>query len=458
MKRERWTMAPERAGGTKRSLRSGIGLAVVRALFVCLLVALVGGAASAQVSGTSGGTSKVESVKFSGSSRFGEEELARAIGLAHGTLVTREDIQQAADRLLRMGWFSEVRFKYDSNPKGVMIQFTVRDAPTHPVWYDNFPWFTDAEIAEAIRAAGLPYDGTAPEAGTALDAFRETIARLLKSKNIAGEVEGDLVQAPESESMIERFRATGGEVSVSSLEFSDAVAANDLRVKDLQDTIVGKAYSRYTLAIFIIEHVRPAYASRGYLRARFGEPVAQFVGDPTQPLSKNVAVRVPIEPGVLYRWGGAAWSGQVALNEAALSGLMAFVPGEPVDELKLHAGWDNIGSEYAKRGYLEAKVEPAANYNDAEGRVTYKVHIAEGTQYRMGRLVLTGLSLTAERQLLANWKIARGDIFDNSYFEEFLNGGAQKVFQNTPVHFEKIGHLLRPDPQTRTVDVLLDFK
>ena len=60
--------------------------------------------------------------------------------------------------------------------------------------------------------------------------------------------------------------------------------------------------------------------------------------------------------------------------------------------------------------------------------------------------------------MLANWKIARGDIFDNTYYEEFVNGGAQKIFQNTPVHFQKIGHLLRPDPQTKTVDVLLDFQ
>jgi outer membrane protein assembly factor BamA len=428
------------------------------ALAVCLLFALISLPPQAQAQGTGGATSKVESVKFSGSNRFTEEDLGRAIGLARGTVVTRQDIQAAADRLTQLGWFSEVTYTFDSTPKGVQIQFTLHDAPCHPVWFDNFPWFTDAEIAAAIRAAGLPYDGTAPEAGTALDAYREAIVGLLKANNIAGEVEGELVEAPESESMIERFRVTGGDVWVKSLEFSDPVARNDLRIAQELDIIVGKPYSRYTLAMFLIEHVRPAYTSQGYLRARFGEPVAQFIGDPTKPLSKNVAVRVPIEPGVQYHWGGAAWKGQLALNEAALNGFLGFSAGEPADALKLQAGWDRIAKEYSQRGYLEAKVEPEPHYNEAEGQVTYTVHITEGIQYRMGVLVLTGLSLAAERQLMANWKIARGDVFDNTYYEEFLNGGAQKIFQNTPVRFQRIGHLLRPNPQTKTVDVLLDFQ
>jgi len=76
----------------------------------------------------------------------------------------------------------------------------------------------------------------------------------------------------------------------------------------------------------------------------------------------------------------------------------------------------------------------------------------------MGRLVVTGLSLAAERQLLANWKIARGDIFDNSYFEAFVQDGARKLFEKSPVHFERVGHLLETNAKTKTVDVRLDFQ
>jgi outer membrane protein assembly factor BamA len=404
-------------------------------------------------------TAKVAAVKVTGSKRFSEDDIARAIGLAPGTQVTREQIQAGANRLSQLGWFNRVdyRFQTTSATKGVEIQFTVSDAPCAPVWFDNFPWFTDAELAGAIRAAGL-YDGTAPESGAALDSMREAIAGLMKSRNIAGEVEGEMIQAPESEGMIERFRVTGSEVRVASLELSDPMARDDKRIAQVLDSVVGKPYSRYTLAVFLFEQVRPAYTARGYLRVRFGEPITLFAGEPTKPLSSEVTVRVPIEPGVLYHWGGAAWSGQVALDSAALDALLSFKRDEPADALRLQAGWDRIGNEYGKRGYIEAKIEPTPQYDDAAERVSYAVRITEGTQYRMGQLVLTGLSLNAERQLLSNWKIARGDVFDNAYYEDFVNGGARNVFRDTPVHFLRVGHLLRPNLQTKTVDVLLDFQ
>lgn len=443
-------MSRKATGGKVRRFHLSLSTALVLALFST--------SAWAQATKPGPATSKVFSVTFSGSTRFASDVLARSIGLAPGTLVGRSDIEAAANRLASLGWFSEINYKFDSSTKGVEIQFTLKDAPCHPVWFDNFPWFTDAELANALRATGLPFDGTAPESGTGLEAFREAIAGLLKSKNIPGEVEGELVQAPESDSLVERFRVVGGEVFVTSLTFSDAVAQNDLQLKDALDLILGKTYSRYSLAFFVLEHVRPAYTRKGYLRVRFGEPATQFVGDPTKPLSADIAVRLPVEPGAQYKWGGAAWSGQLALNEPALNALLAFAPAEPLDEFKLQAAWEAVRTEYARRGYLDAKLEPAAQFNEAEARVSYAVRVVEGTQYRMGQLVLTGLSLNAERQLLSNWKIARGDVFDNSYFEEFLNGGAEKIFKGSPVHFQHLGHLLKPNPQTKTVDVLLDFQ
>ncbi|HTQ87484.1 MAG TPA: POTRA domain-containing protein [Candidatus Solibacter sp.] len=458
MNRVRSSVADTNACKRKVCIPASTSSRALFAVFPAVLLALFCAPARAQAPKAGGEASKVHSVQFSGSSRFAEDVLARSIGLAPGTVVVRKDIERAADQLGKMGWFSELNYRFDTTPKGVDIQFTLRDAPCHPVWFDNFPWFTDAEMGNAIRATGLPYDGTAPETGTALDTFREAIAGLLKSKNISGEVEGELVQAPESSSLVERFRVTPNEVFVTSLTFSDEIARNDLRVADVLDTIVHKSYSRYTLAIFVFEHLRPAYTSKGYLRVRFGEPVAEFVGDPTKPLSNEISLRLPIEPGVQYHWGGVEWSGQLALDAATLNRLMGFAPTEPLDELKLQAGWDAITHEYARRGYLEAKVEPTARYNDADARVSYTARVVEGIQYRMGQLVLTGLSLTAERQLLSNWRLARGDVFDNNYFEDFLNGGANEIFKNTPVHFQHIGHLLKPNPQTKTVDVMLDFQ
>ena len=437
-------------GARAASVRFG-GLAV--ALLVLLFPARLRAQAAPADS-----ASKIVSVTFSGSTRFSEDALARAIGLEAGNVVTRAQIQAAADRLGKLGWFESVRYEFHTTAKGVEIQFTLADAPSAPLWFDNFPWFSDAEIIQAIRNAGVLYDGTAPAGGTSLDAMREAIAGLLKSRHLPGEVEGEMIQAPDADTMVERFRVTGADVRVTGVEFSDAVAQQDRSVTAVLDTLVGKPYSRYVLAIFLIEHVRPAYTSLGYLRVRFGEPQALFSGDPQKPLTNEVTLRVPIEPGLQYHWGGASWSGETALDAAALNSLAGFSEGQPADALRAQAAWDRILAEFKKRGYLEAKLDPVAQFDDPAARVSYSVTVTEGIQYRMGRLVVTGLSLAAERQLLANWKIPRGDIFDNSYFEAFVQDGARKLFEKSPVHFERVGHLLETNAKTKTVDVRLDFQ
>ncbi len=87
--------------------------------------------------------------------------------------------------------------------------------------------------------------------------------------------------------------------------------------------------------------------------------------------------------------------------------------------------------------------------------------IQEGSQYRFGKMILTGISPAAERKLHAAWPITAGDIFDKAKFEELLaklQGHQEQVFGELPVHYDNVGHWLQTDAGKGTVDVLLDFK
>ena len=87
----------------------------------------------------------------------------------------------------------------------------------------------------------------------------------------------------------------------------------------------------------------------------------------------------------------------------------------------------------------------------------YRATLDEGVQYRMGEMVITGLSPAAERKLVEGWHLPRGQIFDGLYFEEFLAKGIKEAFGDYPVHFDEVGRWLRTNAETRTVDILLDF-
>ena len=101
---------------------------------------------------------------------------------------------------------------------------------------------------------------------------------------------------------------------------------------------------------------------------------------------------------------------------------------------------------------------PQASFDEASKSVSYEVSVVEGTQYHMGDLVLTGLSIEAERRLRVAWRLDKGVVFDRVYYESFVEKGAKASFGDLPFHYDKVGHFLRTNPQNATVDVLLDFQ
>jgi outer membrane protein assembly factor BamA len=135
--------------------------------------------------------------------------------------------------------------------------------------------------------------------------------------------------------------------------------------------------------------------------------------------------------------------------------------GEIANGMQMEDGWDRIREQYGHNGYLEAKLDPVATFDEQVHTVSYAVRIQEGIQYNFGKIVLTGLSLAAERKLYAAWPIASTNLFDKTKFEELLvklQAHREQVFGELPVHYETVGHFLQTDPDKRSVDVLLDFK
>jgi outer membrane protein assembly factor BamA len=404
------------------------------------------------------GSARVASLSVTGSKKFSSETIAKLCGVEPGALVTREDIQALADRLAGLGWFNNVQYKFNTKREGVQIEFTLEDAPAVPAAFDDFPWFTDQELAETIRAETGLFDGTAPEGGEALDKMKQALQKFVAAHGIRGEVESTLLAAPGESGMIQQFRLNGPLVKVGAVEFSDPLPRNDRRITERMPDMIGKPYSRLALELFAYEQVRPVYLSKGFLRVHFGAPETRFTGDPKQTSSETVAVRLAIETGPLYKWDGVTWSGNSAFNSALLSEIVGLSPGDPADGVRIEGAWNRIATEYGKRGYIDAKIDPQPVFDEAASKAAYRVAITEGIQYRVGQMVITGLSLAAERQLLAAWALPRGEVFNKQYFDDFVATGARKIFENSVVHFERVGHLLQPHPDTKLVDILLDFQ
>jgi len=405
---------------------------------------------------------KIAEINVSGSQKYAREQIAEASGLKIGDMAGREEIQAAADRLAQLGVFSNVRYRFSSKGQDLEIEFQLEDAHTYPLYFDNFPWFSDKEITEAIKKDVPFFDGTAPEQGTVADDILRAMAALLKANDIHGEVEASLMVEPGTDVMVQYYHWNGPTLKTGTIEFTGPgteFIKQDPGVTQLLRDLIGKPYSRFGVAIFAFEKVRPLFVNRGELRVKIEKPVARFVGDPGKPLPDNVRVTVAVEPGPVYHWGGVTWVGNGAFAAAELDRHLGLTEGMVAAGDRTQEAWENVRAEYLRRGYVDIKLSAEPVFDDAAERVSYRVTVAEGPVYRMGELVLTGLSLTAERRLIEAWKIPKGEIFDGLYFQNFLaDARSKKIFGEMVVTYNEVGHWLRTNAEHRVVDVLLDFK
>ena len=141
-------------------------------------------------------TARLDSVLVAGSMRFTSEQIVAAIGLQPGATVGREELQGAADKLAALGLFSNIQYRFSTVANGVKVTYQVSDVPALPVAFDNFPWFTDEELAAGIKSSGILFDGGAPTKGTILDAMSGALEKLLDAHNVHARVSHEVIAQP----------------------------------------------------------------------------------------------------------------------------------------------------------------------------------------------------------------------------------------------------------------------
>lgn len=432
-------------------------LILIAPLLGLCAIALAAQEPEAPPAGAPQASAKLAKISVTGSQRFTSDQIAPETGLSPGASVTRTDLQAGADKLTQLGTFATVGYRFSSAPDGVTVEYQVTDAPMLPIGFDNFPWVSDDDLIAAIKSDVALFDGTAPPNGAILDQMGAAMSKFLQKKAIFVKISHTPMSDPLTNQMTLEFTSAGAQEDVKSVDFSDALANANPAIQERLADLIGKPYSLTALKLFEFEQVRPVYFGRGLLRVNFKNPVVQ-APLPTADTAPTVVVHVQIDPGVEYTWGSVTWTGNSALSAAELNGLVKFKPGDPTDGTKIQALWLSVADAYGHKGYLDATATPTPQFDDQAHRVNYNVAITEGPQYKMGNLVLSGLSIEGEKHVRGAWTIAPGAVFDQTFFDSFIDHGAKESFGTIPYDYQRIDHFLDKNAQAGTVNVLLDFK
>jgi outer membrane protein assembly factor BamA len=403
------------------------------------------------------GASRLDSVEVTGS-RFASKQIVEAAGVRPGVSITREGLQQIADKLSALGAFATVSYHFTTLGAGVHAIYEVTDAPAIPVKFDNFPWFSDQQLSDALKKSVVLFDGLAPASGALVDSMDEALGKFLDTQGIHAQVTHKAIPLIDKDGQMQVFHVEEGSFLVQSLEFSDPLAKSDPHIQDRLVDVVGQPYSRNKFEIFEFEQVRPVYLAHAYLQAKFSAPVVKFAAPPANPLKGAIVITAQIDAGPAYKFGGIIWSGNAGISNADLNSVVQMQAGSPANGNEMEALWARVQDKYAQTGFLGAEVHPVANFDAKAGTVNYTVTLNEGPQYHMGNLVLTGLSIEGERRIRKAFPIPTDGLFDKLAFQIFMDKGIKAAFSGLPVHYEKIGNFLQLDTPNAKVDVLLDFQ
>lgn len=409
---------------------------------------------------------RLSSIEVKGLQRYSKEQAIAASGLQIGQRVDIATLDAAGERLASSGLFTNVSYRLHTNGGEATVTFEVEEAKGagFPVVFDNFVWFTDEEIVSAVRRELPSFDGTAPESTGVINSITKALQQLLRERKIAGEVDYTPSADPAGRNVRHVFSVKGANIKICTLHFPGAANVQESDLVKKSKPLFEEEYSREFVSAFAIANLIPLYRERGHLRASFQSPAAKIEADSNS--CKGVSIALPVEEGISYSWDKSEWAGNNAFSTQELEAALGMKSGERANGLKIDAGMMSVQKLYGKKGFLTARLNDEAVFDDAGKRVAYRISVTEGPQYRMGTLTITGLSESEANRLKEKWKLRQGEIFDASYLEEFGKKGIREYLENAfregriqpGSRPSNIQSSIKPNKQTLIVDVVFEFK
>jgi outer membrane protein assembly factor BamA len=401
---------------------------------------------------------KIAGIETEGLQTLTAETVIATSGLKVGETFSVEATDAAAERLVKSGLFKRVAYRTRNAGGNVTITFQLEEikGQSSPVVFDNFIWFSDEELAAAIKREVPSFNGSAPDIGNTNEAIQKALQNLLTERKLPGQVEYNLTEREHL------FRVVGVPMRICTLHFPGAQSVSEQKLIETARSSMDHEYSRQSAKTFPKFGLYPIYRELGHLRATFGEPVAK---PETNADCEGVDLTIPVNEGAVYSWVKAEWSGNKVLSATELDAALGMTAGEVANGKKFDQGLSEIRKAYGKRGHIQVNTNDTPQFDEATSRVTFTIAVSEGPQYRMGTVEFKGFTPVDAALLSEKWGLKSGEIYDRSYFNRFMRVDADEILsrifkarlsQGKPL--PNLGNQEKPDRQTLTVNLTIELK
>lgn len=408
---------------------------------------------------------KIAKIEVQGLERIPRDEVIASTKLKTGSAFSVAEVDEAGQRLMDTGLFTKVGYKTITTGNNVTIIFQLEETKStqSPVLFDNLVWFTNEELYIAIKREVPSFGGMAPDSGTMTDAIKQALQKLLDEKQIKGTIEYAAWQTGVNTGKQEHvFSVTGVPIPICKINFPGAKNVPEETLAKSSNELLHADYSHKSAIAFGTFILYPLYREVGQWRAKFGTPVVKLdkVGE-----CDGVSLSIPVEEGPIYLWDKAEWIGNDAMATTALDEALGFRTGEVLKASKFDKGIIALRRAYGRIGRLDATVKPTPTLDDTAARASFKFEVKEGPRYTMGNLSIKGLDEESAQLVQEAWKLRRSEVFDASYFDQFLRVDGRDVLRRLFIRWQEAGksiprieQVVKKNEQSLSADVTIEFK
>jgi outer membrane protein insertion porin family len=390
----------------------------------------------------------VESVDITGNRRLRKDDILYYVQTRPGDPFNAEQVQRDLQAILALGFFDKTAtrvFTEDGARGGVNVVFEVKELPIiRDLQFEGLKSVQESDVLKAFRERRVGvskesiYDPV--KARNAVRVLKELLAAKGHPNATVQEKHEDVSATSTALTFVinEGARVRVVEVQFEGNKiFSDGQLRGAMKyVKEagLITRFKGKDILDREKLEYDLHKVDNYMASKGYLRARHGEPRVESVGPrrtgfPILPLpflssvDEGLRVTVPINEGKLFRIGEIKIEGNSIFSEDAIRNIIGLQKGDVANGERIsRALFENLKKYYGAQGFIEYTAEPAPTYKDNpakpdEGIVDFAITIEEGKQFSLRRLEFVGNTFTRDNVLRREVLLNEGDIYNQSNWE-----------------------------------------
>jgi len=375
-----------------------------------------------------------------------------AAGFKPEARVNPREVKARARQLNDTGLFKEVKFTTDS--KGLLFTLTP-SSQLFAMHLENVPLTPGKELDARLRERFPLYRGLLPASGSMLEGIRQTLEEMLAAKGVKATVKAAITSGlgPQKITAM-NFTVVSPEVHIGVIELAGVSPVMEGKASLLASGQTGNSFDTENTAIGLQHAFEELYQDLGYAAVQVD--VAQADSFIVSDQSVDIPYTVTIKEGGIYKLGAIEFPASALVARADVEKIAARYPagsGRPLD-LFLMA----VRDAYHAKGYLDCSVVSHASFSEATHIVNYSVESDPGSQYRLASVKFDGAPDAMAAKLKLAWKMAPGDVFDESYVSGFA-ALAQKKDKPMTKWLQTVitTYDVKADAATHEVDCIFHF-